>query len=154
MTQGFIPNEYDSILEATTASAQKNILSKSKCESIKGKTFLDYKFNGASLSIHLDNEKYLLVSIGDKAIEWDVVSNEVDIQGQIKGEDVFFEFPNGDKELWNWERILNGFVGKKIAISPSDQFLFIYALGESEYMFDILIDSENLKNKFLFISES
>ena len=154
VTQAFLANEYNSLLEATTSSANKNILNKSKCEMVSGNTVLNYKFNGVSLSIHLDNGKYLIVSLGDQLIEWDVVSNEIDMQGQINDHNIYFEFSNGDKVQWDWKIILDGFVGKRIAISPSDQFLFIYALGEKEYMFDALMDRENLIDKFLYITEA
>jgi len=154
VTQGFLANEFNSLLEATTASVNKNILNKSKCKMVNGNTVLDYKFNGFSLSVHLDNGMFLLVSLGDQSIEWDVVSDEIDMQGLIIDHDIYFEFSNGDKVMWDWKKILDGFVGKKIAISPSDQFLFIYALGEKEYMFDVLMDRENLIDKYLYISEA
>jgi hypothetical protein len=96
------------------------------------------------------NRKNLTISAGKQVIEWDVVSVRPNDIGEIKEQNVYFEFKNGKKIFWDWKMILDSFVGNQIAISPSDQFLFIFPRGGDEYMFDELVD--NLGNRFLYLS--
>lgn len=143
--QCFYPKEYNSLSEAVEAATKK-----STAELINGKIVLDYQFNGDSIIISFDNGKYLTIRSGEKSIEWDVVSIKPIIKKKIIEQNIYFDFENGDRVFWDWKMILDGFVGKKIAISPSDQFLFIFTQGGEEYMFDVLVD--NVNNKFLFLS--
>ena len=149
VTQCFYPKEYKSLSEAIEVATLKKS-EKSKSELINGKIVVGYQFNGESIIISFDNRKYLTISSGKKSIEWDVVSIRPKITKKAIEQNIYFDFENGDRVFWDWKMILDSFVGKKIAISPSDQFLFIFTQGGEEYMFDVLVD--NFNNKFLFLS--
>jgi len=153
VTVAYRQSEFSSLLDAVNASASDIKPKKSKVELINGKVVTAYKFNGTVLVICFENDNYLVVSIGEKRVNWNVASTKPNIGTQLDECKVFFQYPNGDKTLWNWKNILDGFIGKQIAISPSEQSLFIFTRGGDEYLFDVLIDVENNNSHFLNLSE-
>lgn len=54
---------------------------------------------------------------------------------------------------WNWGQILNSIIGRQVAISPSDQYLFVFTKDSSVFMISTLVDRENDKVQYLMISE-
>jgi hypothetical protein len=154
VTHGIIAREYNSLSEAVLSAEKCTQSFKNKCNLINGKTVVDYQFDGSALVIKLDNELYLLISTGEMTVFWDVFSIRPSINVPVGCQGIEFEFPSGEKVLWNWKIILDNFVGKQIAISPSDQYLFIFTRGGPEYMFDVFWDKEDANVKYLFISEA
>jgi hypothetical protein len=154
---GFLPKAYSTMSEALLASKEATeASSKEKCNVINGHVVLDYEFDGTCLIIHFYNGKYLIIHPGSEKIEWDVLKNKPNniLNSNQSNEGITFELSNGEKFPWNWKEILNGFIGKQIAISPSDQYLFIFSREGPEYMFYSLIDDENSKKQYLMISET
>ena len=76
------------------------------------------------LVVKFDNEKYLTVAIGNNKIIWDVVSEKPSIEDKVIEKDIYFEFSSGKNKAWDIEVILDKFINKQIAISPSDQYLY------------------------------
>ncbi|MES9853141.1 MAG: hypothetical protein ABW170_15090 [Candidatus Thiodiazotropha sp. L084R] len=157
VSYGFSPKAYSTMSEALLASdGNEQTSSSDKCHLINGHVVLDYEFDGTCLIIHFDNGKYLTVLPGSEKIEWDVVNNKPDnivTVGQ-SNDGIMFELSNGEKFKWNWREILNSFIGKQIAISPSEQYLFIFSREGSEYVFSSLLDEENINKQYLMISET
>lgn len=106
---------------------------------IHGKTVVDYQFGESTLVIKFPNELYLLISTGEEAVSRDVLSVGPSPTVPVSCQGILFEFPSGEKVLWSWKTILDNFIGKQIAISPSDQYLFIFARGGPEYIFDVFL---------------
>lgn len=155
VVRGFSLKEHRSFDKAVHAAMSQNIDSRrAKCELINGKKVLDYQFDGEYLVVHFNNEKYLIISSGENKIIWDVVSTKPQVGTQIDYEDVYFEFSSGNQAAWDWKNVLDSFVGEQVAISPSDQYLFIFTKDGKEYMIDSLISEKNPEDRFLFISES
>jgi hypothetical protein len=151
---GIKAREYNSLAEASESAARSSRSVKYKCDMINGKIVVDYQFNGISLVVKFDNEMYLLVSPSENSINWNVLSSKPYTNEFGNYQDIIFEFTSGTRISWDWKVILDGFVGKQVAISPSDQFLFIFSPGGPEYIFDFLVDMENTNIKYLFLSES
>ncbi|MCG8486488.1 MAG: hypothetical protein MI756_03385 [Chromatiales bacterium] len=156
VSHGFSPNAYASISEAVSVTTIVPASEKIKCESINGHLVLGYQFNGSCLVVSFDNGKYLVVFPGKEKIEWDVVTDKPTFNEQIHSEnsDIIFELPSGNHFSWDWEKILDTFVGRQVAISPSDQFLFIFYRGGAEYIFTSLLDKEDINRQYLLISEA
>ena len=133
VVDGFCANEYDSFAKAVAAATKIAELNESKLAAINGKIVMDYQFNGDFLVISFNNGQYLTVSPSEKSIDWDVVSIKPQINEKIIEENVYFELASGTKILWDWKTTLDSFVGKQVAISPSDQVLFIFARSGNEY---------------------
>lgn len=146
--------EDKSLSDAVTVSIDKDGLNKPKFDLINGRKAVRYKFNGFKLVITFENGMYLIVSPGDNLIEWDIVSVEPEIGNEEDLQNIFFEFENGNKISWDWKRILDSFIGKQVAISPSKQYLFIFAKDGDEYMFDAYKDFKNKNVQYLVISET
>ncbi len=154
VVQGFYPNEFNSLSETVEAAAKIKELKKLKIESINGKTVTDYQFNGTVLIVSFNNGQWLIISPGEKLINWDVVSIKPIMMGEIIEQNIHFQLTNGNKILWDWKTILDGFLGKQVVISPSDQYLFIFSRNGDEYMFDFLVDKCNPDKKYLYISKA
>ncbi|MDH1262929.1 hypothetical protein [Pseudomonas sp. GD03944] len=146
------PIGYNSFSEALSASAQKNSAHSKEVE-INGRIVCNYAFNGKSLAIEFDNHKYLLIYPGKNSVNWDVVEKKPFIESLHHGCDLLFDIKGKLFDL-EWTKILNGFIGKQVAISLSDQYLFIFSKNGVEYMINIIFDVENQEEKFLFISEA
>jgi len=151
--QDYALNQYDTLSKAIDAG-KSNIELKVKSKLINGQVVLGYQFNGTTLSIGFTNDKYLVISPGNYCITWDVVDKAPIIENRPLEQRVIFEFPNNKRAKWEWEEILDSFVGKQVAISSSDQFLFIFSRDSSEFMFESLVDQDNVNFKYLNISES
>lgn len=153
VTQGIIAREYNSFSEAVGSAARCTQSAMNKCDMINGKTVVDYQFNGTSLVIKFDEELYLLISAGEISVVWDVLVAKPSVKKFMSCQGIIFEFPSGEKLPWNWKVILDDFIGKQVAISPSDQYLFIFTRSGPEYMFDVFWDKGNPVIKYLYISE-
>jgi hypothetical protein len=156
VSHGFSPNAYASISEAISVSKSICASRKMKCESINGHIVHSYQFNGVFLVLSFDNGKYLIVFPGKEQIEWDVVADKPEMIGQINScdSDTIFELPNGVQIVWNWKETLDTFVGRQVAISPSDQFLFIFYREGPEYIFTSLVDKKDTNRQYLLLSEA
>ncbi|OHX38157.1 hypothetical protein BJL95_23400 [Methylomonas sp. LWB] len=123
---------------------------------INGRIVESYQFNGELLVIGFDNGKFLTIYPEENKIGWNVVSEWPMVTGKYENEyeNIYFKFPGGEEVLWNWKDILDSFVGKQVAISVSDQFLFIFTRDGVEYMFDVLLDVNNKNSRFLFLSQA
>lgn len=147
------PNNHESFSDAVDIDVEKTGLDKPKCDLINGRKVVNYQFNGTSLKISFENEMHLIVSLGENLINWDIVTIEPKIENQIIEQKIYFDYGNGNKISWDWKNILDSFLEKQIAISPSDQYLFVFTKHEDEYMFDVFEEKENPNNKYLVISK-
>lgn len=146
------PVGYNSFLSSiSTAEHKKN--DSSKAWEINGKIVNNYWFNDNLLIIEFNNNKFLIISPGARAVTWDVLEEKPPIENCIDELDLFFEIPGGEVLGSSWKLILDSFIGRQVAISPSDQYLFIFSRGGPEYKIDILFDVQKPEDKFLFISE-
>lgn len=146
------PTEFHSFAESVSASNQKNS-KQSEAWKINGKIVRSYKFNGKSLVIEFNNDKLLAIYPRKKSVTWDVLEKSLPLNTRPMETTFLFEI-KGKILDFNWSSILDGFIGKQVAISPSDQYLFIFSKEGPEYIIDILFDIENPEEKFLFISET
>ena len=153
VNSGFTLNTHDTFDASIDATKNVREKMKSKCSIINGKVVTDYHFNGHELVISYENKHYLSVSPGESLIKWDVVSSKPDVNNLNK-KDIVFELSNGHQFDWNCEKVLDGFMGKKMSVSPSDQLLFIFSEDRIEYMFDYYIDINDSNKKYLTISEA
>jgi len=147
------PYEDKSLSDAVTVAIDKSGLNKPKFDLINGRIAVRYKFDGTKLVIAFENGMYLTILPGNNLIEWDIVSVEPEIGNEEDRQNIYLEIQNGNKILWDWKRILDSLVGKQVAISPSKQYLFIFAKDGDEYMFDAYKDIKNPNVQYLVISE-
>jgi hypothetical protein len=152
VASGIAPVAYSSLSDASSAAEEKILDSKKKCSLVNGRFVTGYSYSKDALVIDFDNDWHLLVSVGDNEIRWDVVLEKPSLHGGELGESISFQLSNGETMRWEQSTILDGFVGKQAAISPSDQYLFIFARNEAEHMFSVFVNQENLSEKFLVIS--
>jgi len=54
---------------------------------------------------------------------------------------------------WNSEALFSKFIGKMIALSDSDQYLFVYVKDLGDYMCSYLIDVDSIQSPFLYLSD-
>lgn len=148
-----LTTKYSSISEAVSGvrCIEKDT---NKLENINGKIVTGYRFNGHSLIFSFDNNSYLKVSIGNSSIDWDVVFEEPLMISENLDDAILFKTNGVEDFLWEWKNLLNSFIGKQIAISPSDQYLFLFVRGIGDYMFNACANKANLKEVFLYISET
>ncbi|MDE1461027.1 hypothetical protein [Spartinivicinus poritis] len=152
VTQKIRANEYNSLSEATAASDRESI-DKNKASLINGKVVVNYQFDGLNLILEFNNGNYLKVFAGINSVEWDVLLTKPTISDLNLQSNISFEFPSGDQVFWNWKAIFNSFIGKQVAISPSDQFLFIFSRGGKEYIFNHLVNKNDPDDHYLYIGE-
>lgn len=126
--------------------------SKPEVKSINGQVVLGYQFDGSKLLLLLNNDVVVRISIGNNAIDWR--SNKGSCLERLTApENVVFEFPGGEIFPWEWKECFDSFVGKKIALSPSEQFLFLSCEDKREYMFNAVVSISDASTKFLYLSE-
>ncbi len=150
---GFKCIEHSSIHEAINLAKIISDPRKSECGLINKQVVTGYQFDGIFLVISFENNLHLTVSPSEDRIKWNVVTEKPNI-GTVPLEKVYFELSSGVKFLWNWQSILNNFVGKQIIIAPSDQYLFIYRKDGIEFMFSYYVNTENSDDQYLSISEA
>ncbi|MCP3689953.1 MAG: hypothetical protein GY784_16230 [Gammaproteobacteria bacterium] len=154
VSNNIIATGYDSLSAAISVSTRIRDSKKDLCKLINKKVIVGYQFNGASLVLEAKDNIGLVVSMGKNAVEWDVVSHVPNIEKAKRDiNNVVFEFSDGERFFWNWKEILDEFIGKQIIVSPSDQYLFIFIRDNKDYMIDYLVDINDPRNQFLFISE-
>ncbi|WP_428241560.1 hypothetical protein [Gynuella sp.] len=146
------PTIYRSFEEAIVGSKQVSNLQK-KLDHINGKTAIEYGFDGITLKLYFDSQFTLRVSIADKLIKWDV-EKTINLEASRLDQNYTFIFPNGEKFKWGWDAVFSKFIGKQVAISTSDQYLFIFYRGGPEFMFSSLVNSENDTDHYLFLAEA
>lgn len=120
---------------------------------IHGEVLDRYTFDGATLVCEFRNRLNLTVSCGHNRIDWRV-DEERRVVDAVTLEPTEFELPGGSRVEWVLTRILDALVGKKAAVSPSRQALFIFAKDSPEYMFDFYVDSGDPSLRYLVLNES
>ncbi len=116
-----------STFEASIAAAQKACKkAEEKCSLINGVVVTEYQFNGNKCIVSFENNLHLSVSPGKYSKKWEILDTKPNI-GKFESSDTLLELPNGTQLVWNCDSVLDKFIGKKAAISPSDQRLFIYS---------------------------
>jgi len=154
VTRGICDNDYNSMSEAVAAAKQKEKVYKAKLDLINGKVLKSYQFSGSKLVLFFGNDLYAVISPVQNAINVDVVSYKPRIDVISGEQDVYLELPGGTKIVWDWKRVLDNFIGKQIAVSPSDQVLFIFARDEGEYLITFYVECGNNKKQLLCISQA
>lgn len=144
---------YDSMSEAVTA-AKLRIESEQSLDLINGAIVEDYRFYGDCLVFKFENGEYLNIKPGLESLQWYVLAFPENRPSSYPPEDLTLSFSDGEEVEWGWKTILDGFIGKQTAVSPSDQCLFIFNRGGPEYMISVLLEAENPDKQMLFISES
>ncbi|MCL1036274.1 hypothetical protein L2750_03805 [Shewanella submarina] len=122
-------------------------------EKINGEVLISFEFNGEALSLQFKNELFLNVKVGLDAIEWQV-SEIPDVTTSLSEQsNILFQFENDVRIEWDILNILEGFIGKQVAVSPSDQLLFIFTKGGVEYMFSSACEMGGRKKSYLCLGE-
>ncbi|MFJ4145356.1 hypothetical protein [Pseudomonas sp. NPDC089734] len=150
VTPGIIPKGYNDLSDAVFSAG--NLESERKCNLVNGRVLVGFECDGSSLVLRFDNDWCLWVSVGSNKVDWDVMS-ETPSLGEAQDEDVFLKYPSGNVVCWNQRRFLSGLLGRQIAISPGEQYLFLFVRGVADYMFSVLVNQDCLCGVFLFISE-
>jgi len=143
---GILAKEHDSFFSAIIEQQKESL------NLVNGRAVNAYKYNGDQLVLCLDSGVFILIFAEKDFISWKVIDESPSLGGRDFPRNITFEFPNGDEYLWRWEVEFNQFVGKKIAISPSEQFLFLYSENKREYIFNVLEDCFDAATKYLYIS--
>ncbi|GFM77212.1 hypothetical protein [Pseudomonas cichorii] len=152
VVRGITPHAYDSLPNAVALSRVTKER-KEKCDLIGGGFVVAYELGGDSLVLSFNNGWHLVVSAGDNRVDWDVVPVKPAIkEGGRKGV-VYRLHPDGEIVLWKPRIFLNKLLGKQAAISPSNQYLFLFVRDEADYIFDFLINVDIPDERFLFLSE-
>lgn len=120
---------------------------------IGGGFVVAYELGGDSLVLSFDSGWYLVVSAGDNRVDWDVVSVKPAIKEDVREENIYLLHPSGEIVLWEQRSFLEKLLGKQVAISPSDQYLFFFVRDEADYVFDFFINVDFPCERFLFLSE-
>jgi len=141
------------IVYRTFADAVHDPRSERPEQRIKGEILDRYACDGSTLVCEFRNGLNLTVSCGDNRVDWRVGEAKAEI-GTAKIEVTEFELPSGTRADWVLTHILDDLVGKKVAISSSEQTLFIFAKDSPEYMFDFYVDSRDSSLRYLVLNES
>lgn len=143
------------ILAITHDSFERAIQGASRQELVvvNGQILVEYEFNGHDLVLRLDNNKCCYISIGDNCITCSVGDNFRLSEKSNLPTDAIFEYPSGENQEWDWKIKLEGLIGKKIALSPSDQFLFLHSEDRKEYIFNCVESIMDPSMKYLYISD-
>lgn len=143
----------------SSSSQRKNQISETKpnCEDIKGKVVSRIEYGVIYILIEFDDSDLsALISVGDNCINC-VISNDhqnpITRFSSTSREDILLVFPSGMKREWKGKELFKSIVGERIALVPSDQYLFLYVKGGIDYVFDILIDAKSGGEPFLYLSE-
>jgi len=150
---GISPVSHSS-MEAAIAASRRDLKNYNE---IKGKrvTRIDYAFS--TIRIYFENTDFLaIIEIADNRIDCIITQENPDtlssaaptLPDQIK-----LDF-SGTVVDWDRVRFFDQFIGEIVALSPSDQYLFLFVKGGAEYMFDYLIEKNNNCAPFLYLSES
>lgn len=154
VTQGICDNEYNSMSEAVAAAKQKENVYKVKLDLINGKVLKGYQFNGSTLVLFFANDLYAVIAPGQNAVNFDVVPHKPRIDVLSGEQDIYLELPCGTRIVWDWNKILDNFMGKQIAVSPSDQVLFIFARDGDEYLITFYVEYDDPQKQLLYISQA
>lgn len=154
VTRGICDNEYNSMSEAVAAAKQKENLYKAKLDLINGKVLKSYQFSGSELVLFFGNDLYAVISPGQNAINLDVVPSKPRVDVILGEQDVYLELPSGTKIVWDWKMVLDNFIGKQIAVSPSDQVLFVFARDGAEFLITFYVEYDNPHKQLLCISQA
>ena len=149
---GISPTGHSSI-DAAIASSKREL---QNYKEIKGKRVVEIDYSPSAIKISFENTDFLaIIEIADNRIDCTIIQEIPDhlssatpaIPDQIK-----LDFL-GTIVDWDRTRFFDQFIGKIIAISPSDQYLFVFVKGGAEYMCDYLIEKNNAYEPFLYLSE-
>ena len=147
-------NEYSTLSSSVEASLKKTENNNIKVNLVNGHNLISYGYKGDELYLFFSNGKYLVVSIGNNTINWNIINGKPFENDDLIKSNLVLKLPDGDEYDWGC-KILNQMLNKKIIISPSDQNLFIFTDEERiEYMFDAYCDRTNKNNRFIFLFES
>ena len=144
---GIMQIAHDSFASATQGSKKQELAL------INGQILVAYEFNGHDLVLRLDNTECCYISIGINCITWLVGDNILLSDKSNPSLDITFEYPTGETQVWDWKIKLDGLIGKKIALSPGDQFLFLYSEDKKEYIFDCVESVIDPAMKYLYMSD-
>jgi hypothetical protein len=97
---------------------------------------------------------FAVIFPGQNLIELEVALHPPKLDSCLYEQDINFELPSGTRILWGWKTILDNFVGNEIAISPSDQELFIFTRGGDEYLITSYKEESNQNNLYLSVSQA
>lgn len=150
---GFEYNSYNTFDAAIGAAKKSREKIKEECSLINGVIVTEYQFNGSECVVSFENNRHLLVSPGKSSIKWEIIETKPNI-GKLVNKEIKLELSSGLQINWNWKEVLDKFVGKKAAISPGDQLLFIWSEDRVEHVFDFCVDRNNSSNKYLTIGEA
>lgn len=141
------------IAHSSFASATKELASQ-EFALVNGQTVLAYKFNGHELVISFDNHKVCKIFGGANRINW-MVADSFQLNDKFNPpQNIVFEYSNGERDAWDWKNKFDGLIGKKIAFSPSEQYLFLYSEDKREHMFDFVVNIADPSIRYLCFSEA
>ena len=143
---------HDSFTEAVVAG-QKNGGTRTDEQLVNDQVVEGYAFYGDRLSLRFSNDKYLHIFPGVNRVDWYVSAEPTLNRAPLESEQVTFQFPDRSAMDWSWKTILDGFIGRQAAISPSEQWVFIFYRGGVEYMINVLQDASDRQRSYLLISE-
>ncbi len=111
-----------------------------------------YIFSGDRLVLSLDTGNCLEIYPEDERIGFRVSTEKPDIQSLEWVPGVVLRFAHGFELEWDWKKYLDALIGKQIALSLSEQALFILIRGQKDYyMIDYCRDAEDTNKNYLHI---
>lgn len=120
---------------------------------INGEILAGYEFSGHDLILRLNNSACCCISIGANCIRWFVRESYRKSDKPNPPTDITFEYPSGEHQAWDWKNKLEELIGKKISLSPNEQFLFLYSEDKKEYIFNCVESINDSTMKYLYISD-
>lgn len=144
------PIEYGSFFSATKDVADLT----SKLDAINGRVLKSYKFDICRLILVFDNDACLDIQAKKDLLAWNISYCKEFLDDTEWSDDICFEYPDGTRAEWNLKSILDHFVGRKVVVSPSEQFLFMYTSDRIEYMINSVFERDNPDKIYICISEA
>ena len=149
---GITANAYSSFEEAV-ASSKKEL---ENYDEIRGNRVTNIEYASSAIAISFENTDFVaVISINDNRIDCNItkeIPDSLSATGATIPDQVKLDC-SGVIVDWNRELFFAHFVGKIIALSPSDQYLFLFVKGGADYMCQYLIDENKIYAPFLYLSE-
>ena len=149
---GINPNTHSSI-DAAVAASKSDL---QNYDEIRGKRVIGIDYAQSTIKIIFEDTDFLaIIRIGNNRIDCTITQEALDnLSSSVPKmpDQIELDF-SGTVVEWNRARFFDQFIGEIIALSPSDQYLFLFVKGGADYMCDYLIEKNNACEPFLYLSE-
>ena len=149
---GISPTEHSSF-DAAIASSKHDL---QYYEEVKGKRVVKIEYTPSVIKISFENTDFLaIIEIADNRIDCTItqeIAAHLSTATPTIPDHIRLDF-SGTIVEWDRVRFFDQFIGKIIALSPGDQYLFVFVKEGADYMCDYLIEKNNAYEPFLYLSE-